>query len=208
LPGVGYPRPKGCHAVAYWTQSLPKVWYTICVAGMRHAEDPQGCAAKQPKKERVSNPTPYPSAHVMTAAMFFWRVDHDVGGRSRGCPLLDLGSWVGRQRPERASYSVPEQVAHRECWSTKSRLGWVHGERAGFSAVDTCTLIRLPVDNLPAARGPLRPDSHRPAGKARGQMRRCQWHSRVSAGKEAAGGLAADGPRKMDGAGLSIILLL
>lgn len=39
----------------------------------------------QPKKERVSNPTPYPSAHMMTAAIIFWRVDDGVGGRCRGC---------------------------------------------------------------------------------------------------------------------------
>ena len=50
---------------------------------MKHAEGPKGCAAKPAKKER-SNPTPYPSTHVMTAANFFWRIDHDVDGRSRG----------------------------------------------------------------------------------------------------------------------------
>ena len=46
---------------------------------------PRDVLPNQPKKERVSNPTPYPSAHMMTAAIIFWRVDHGVDGRSRGC---------------------------------------------------------------------------------------------------------------------------
>ena len=42
----------------------------------------------RPARAWFSNPTPYPSAHVMTAARFFQRVDHDVGGRSRACCAL------------------------------------------------------------------------------------------------------------------------
>ena len=46
---------------------------------------PRDVLPNQPKKERVSNPTPYPSAHMMTAAIIFWRVDDGFGGRCRGC---------------------------------------------------------------------------------------------------------------------------
>ena len=63
---------------------------------MKRAEGPQGCAAKPAKKRRVSNPTPYPSAHMMTAAIIFWRVDDGVGddgvgGRCRGCAGVTQG---------------------------------------------------------------------------------------------------------------------
>ena len=37
---------------------------------------PRDVLPNQPKKERVSNPTPYPSAHMMTAAIVFWRVKY------------------------------------------------------------------------------------------------------------------------------------
>ena len=44
---------------------------------------PRDVLPNQPKKERVSNPTPYPFAHMMTATIMFWRVDHSVDGRTR-----------------------------------------------------------------------------------------------------------------------------
>ena len=60
---------------------------------------PRDVLPNQPRKERVSNPTIYPSAHVMTAAIFFWRVDHDVDGRSRAAQVLHpLGGGAWRRR--------------------------------------------------------------------------------------------------------------
>ena len=78
----------------------------------------------QPKKERVSNPTPYPSTHVMTAAMFFWRIDHDVDGRSRKEEEEEEEEFIQnrtRAGEEQFIRNQEEEENHWECHQEKEK---------------------------------------------------------------------------------------